>query len=60
MPDHREPDVPTHPDRIDPSTDTSAPTHRTWRNIALIATVVIVVLVLLALHLSGVVGPGAH
>ncbi len=55
-PERRE--LPAHPDRVD-STDTAVAGPR-WRGIVLVALLGVLVMLIVVLHLTGVVGPGAH
>ena len=61
MPEPLRPDdaaLPAHPDRVD---DAEAPSEGTrWTGIALVAVLGALLVLIVVLHLTGVVGPGAH
>jgi hypothetical protein len=53
-------DLPTHPDTEDASDRTATSGTPRWAVIAGIAVVVALVVVMIALHVTGVIGPGSH
>jgi hypothetical protein len=52
-------EMPVHPDRADTAREPTTARQR-WPLVGLIIIVAVAVLLLIALHVSGVVGPGTH
>lgn len=55
---HERPVLPAHPDRIDDPDPT--PSERSWAGVVALALMAGLFVLIVVLHLTGVVGPGAH
>jgi hypothetical protein len=53
-------DPPSHPESEDTATDRKPATPVDWGSWVVVAIVIALVAVIVILHLTGVVGPGAH
>ena len=53
-------DPPSHPESEDTATDRKPATPVGWGSWVVVAIVIALVAVIVILHLTGVVGPGAH